>query len=252
MRHAMLTISVGSDVGITRRPPVVGHSDGATEALSASIFLAVDMAPSSSKNDAASVCPTEDPDCDARKGKKFSSRRLMWYLAAAGFGRCPVSGAALRKRRRGLQMKNVLAGLTALVFSCLVATSAHATFASGPDVCAYRVTNVFGVLCPLRNGQTACLSQSAKIGNCDTRLECFGGPGFFCKATLIPKSGPEKACPFGSVRPRGFTCFQPIVFGTRTPTPTAPPVGTDTATFTPTDTPLADTPPATATGAAAG
>jgi hypothetical protein len=148
-------------------------------------------------------------------------------------------------------MKNVLAGLTALVFSCLVATSAHATFASGPDVCAYRVTNVFGVLCPLRNGQTACLSQSAKIGNCDTRLECFGGPGFFCKATLIPKSGPEKTCPFGSVRPRGFTCFQPIVFGTRTPTPTAPPVGTDTATFTPTDTPLADTPTATPTGTAA-
>jgi hypothetical protein len=146
-------------------------------------------------------------------------------------------------------MKYWIAGLTALVLSGVTASSVQATVATGPDVCAYTATSVFGVLCPIRNGNTVCLSVSARIGNCDSRLECFGGPGFFCKATLIPKSGPEEKCPFGSVRPRGFNCFRSSVIPP-TSTPTVGPIDTETATFTPTFTPPPDTPTGTPTGTA--
>src|SRR5262245_51843036 len=158
------------------------------------------------------------------------------------------------KRRRGQPMKYWIAGLTALLASCIVTPSAHAcgppVSSAFPEVCGYTVTGVFGVNCPVRNGQTACLSVSTAIGPCDATIQCFGGPGFFCRATLIPKSGPQTQCPFSSVRPKGFNCFAPRLFvPTRTPTP--PPVETDTATFTATDTPPVETATATDTPAEA-
>ena len=115
-------------------------------------------------------------------------------------------------------MKYWIAGLTALVASCIVTPSAHAV-----DVCGYTATGVQGVNCPVRNGQTVCLSVSTAIGPCDTDVECFGGPGFFCRATLIAKSGPEAQCPFSSVRPRGFNCFAKRLLVNPTRTPTGPP-----------------------------
>jgi hypothetical protein len=139
-------------------------------------------------------------------------------------------------------MKYWIAGLTALVASCIVTPSANAV-----DVCGYTATGVQGVNCPVRNGQTVCLSVSTAIGPCDTDVECFGGPGFFCRATLIAKSGPEAQCPFSSVRPRGFNCFAKRLLVNPTSTPTGPPIETETATFTPTDTPEAETPTPTDT-----
>ena len=139
-------------------------------------------------------------------------------------------------------MKYWIAGLTALVASCIVTPSARAV-----DVCGYTATGVQGVNCPVRNGQTVCLSVSTAIGPCDTDVECFGGPGFFCRATLIAKSGPEAQCPFSSVRPRGFNCFAKRLLVIPTSTPTAPPIETETATFTATDTPEEETPTPTDT-----
>lgn len=139
-------------------------------------------------------------------------------------------------------MKYWFAGLTALVASCILTSAAPAV-----DVCGYTATGVQGVNCPIRNGQTVCLSVSTAIGQCDTDVECFGGPGFFCRATLIAKSGPEAQCPFSSVRPRGFNCFAKRLVSPPTHTPTAPPIETETATFTPTDTPEEETPTPTDT-----
>ena len=46
-----------------------------------------------------------------------------------------------------------------------------------PAVVASRVT---GSLCPVRPGVTVCIPVSAKIGPCDSTLQCFGGKGFCC------------------------------------------------------------------------
>jgi hypothetical protein len=135
-------------------------------------------------------------------------------------------------------MKNWIVGLTAVVGSFIV------TPAQAVEVCGYTVSSVFGVNCPVRVGQTACFSIETAIGPCDAPIECFGGPGFFCRAKMIPTSGPRAQCPASSVRPKGFNCFAPRLFvPTRTPTP--PPVDTDTPTFTATGTP--EEPTATAT-----
>lgn len=140
-------------------------------------------------------------------------------------------------------MKYWIAGLTAVVGS-LIVTPAAVQASFGGQVCGFTVSSVFGVNCPVRVGQTACFSITQSIGPCDSAIECFGGPGFFCRAQMIPSSGPRPQCPASSVRPKGFNCFAPRLFvPTRTPTP--PPVDTDTPTFTATGTP--EEPTATAT-----
>jgi hypothetical protein len=135
------------------------------------------------------------------------------------------------------------------------------------DVCTYRVTYAAGVFCPLHIGSQVCISQATAIGACDKQINCFGGPGFFCNARLEPLRGPERQCPYGSIRPRGLKCYQPNVPGpvntptdtplpddtpTETPTATGIPTGTATATETPpaTDTPSPTEPTATATDTA--
>ena len=143
-------------------------------------------------------------------------------------------------------MKYWLAGLTAFVASWMVAAPGHATIGQSPPVCNFRVAMAMGVNCPIRPGSIACLTVNASIGPCEDRVQCFGGPGFFCSATLIPISGPEKQCAFSSRRPTGFRCFAPgRLIATRTPTP--PSEDTPTLTFTPTDTPESTPPTATNT-----
>lgn len=128
-------------------------------------------------------------------------------------------------------MKHLFVALGALVASCIIAASAQAG-----DVCGYRVTAALGVFCPIHVGSTVCLSVAANIGPCDAPIQCFGGPGFFCNATLVPTSGPEPQCPFGSTRPIGFSCFAPHSPVARTRTPTETPIVIETPTFTPTRT----------------
>ena len=111
-------------------------------------------------------------------------------------------------------MKPLVLALSACVAASLVAPAAQAV-----DVCAYTVTGAAGVLCPVRLGETVCLSTSTTTGNCDTSLTCFGGAKFFCLATLRPISGPQAQCPAASRRPTGFKCFVPRAVPTRTPTP---------------------------------
>ena len=155
-------------------------------------------------------------------------------------------------------MKYFVAGFTALAASLVLTASAGAV-----DVCNYTVRMAMGVRCPLFGGDTACLSVNAAIGPCQDTLRCFGGPGFFCSATLIPQSGPQQKCAFGSKRASGFKCFAPArLFNTRTPTPSGE--ETPTFTFTPTetptgeaeatatDTPIVEVPTATATGVPTG
>jgi uncharacterized cupredoxin-like copper-binding protein len=92
--------------------------------------------------------------------------------------------------------------------------------AQAVEVCAYTVTGVMGVLCPIRQGDTVCLSQSAVIGNCDVPLQCFAAGKSFCGAALRPKSGPQAQCPSASKRPVGVRCFvAPQAAPPRTPTP---------------------------------
>ncbi|MDX2168440.1 MAG: hypothetical protein SF182_15305 [Deltaproteobacteria bacterium] len=153
------------------------------------------------------------------------------------------------------------------VFAAIALSSVAA---QAVDVCTYRVRYAAGVFCPVHIGSQVCLSQSTAIGPCDARLDCYGGPGFFCQAILEPIRGPERQCPFSSVRPRGLKCFKPITPGpvftptdtplpdeTPTATPTATGIPTGTATATVTDTPTAEatatdtaTPIATATDTA--
>lgn len=112
-------------------------------------------------------------------------------------------------------MKHLIFALCAWAAVTLAAPTANAV-----DVCGYTVTSASGFLCPLRTGNTVCLSESSSIGPCDAAVRCFGGPKFFCSATLMPKSGPQERCPFGSKRPTGFRCFAPSrFFPARTPTP---------------------------------
>ena len=142
-------------------------------------------------------------------------------------------------------MKRMVFALSAWAAVSLAAPAAHAV-----DVCVYTVTGSTGVLCPVRLGDTVCLSQSTAIGNCDSTLQCFGGASFFCIAKLTPQSGPQTQCPAASKRPTGFRCFAPVHLAP-TSTPTSAPE--DTATFTPTGTPpppeatSTDTPEATVT-----
>jgi hypothetical protein len=140
-----------------------------------------------------------------------------------------------------------------LVFgAAVVAIALSSVAAQAVDVCTYRVRYAAGVFCPVHIGSQVCLSQTTAIGPCDSRLDCYGGPGFFCQAILEPIRGPERQCPFSSVRPRGLKCFKPITPGpaftptdtplpedtpTATPTATGIPTGTATATATETATP---------------
>lgn len=155
-----------------------------------------------------------------------------------------------------------------IALGIVVAIGMWSSPARAVDVCTYRVTYATGVLCPLHIGSQVCISQSTAIGPCEAKINCFGGPGFFCNARLEPLRGPERQCPYGSIRPRGLKCYQPNVPGpvntptdtplpadTPTETPTATGIPTGTATATATDTPspteaeatATDTPPATAT-----
>jgi hypothetical protein len=129
-------------------------------------------------------------------------------------------------------MKYLLAGVSALLVSLVVSTSAQAV-----EVCNYHVRMAMGVLCPVRPGSVACLPVSASIGRCEANVKCFGGPGFFCSAQLVPKSGPQQTCDYNAVRMRGFKCYAPAQLQA---TRTATPEGEDTPTFTPTETPLAE------------
>lgn len=118
------------------------------------------------------------------------------------------------------------------------------------EVCSYRVTATIGSPCPVSRGSQICLPESAAIGPCDSRLHCVGGPGYFCQAQVEPLRGPQRACPFGTLRPRGFRCHKPVTPGsiatatpsgtelpTQTPTATGIPTGTASATTTSTATP---------------
>jgi uncharacterized cupredoxin-like copper-binding protein len=112
-------------------------------------------------------------------------------------------------------MKRLIVALSALAAVSLAAPAANAV-----DVCAYTVSGALGIICPVRLGDTVCLSASTITGSCDTTLQCFGGAKFFCLATLRPKSGPQAQCPAASKRPTGFKCFAPArAVPTRTPTP---------------------------------
>lgn len=118
------------------------------------------------------------------------------------------------------------------------------------EVCAYRVTATIGSPCPVSRGSQICLSESAAIGPCDSALHCVGGPGYFCQAEVEPVRGPQRACPFGTLRPRGFRCHKPLTPGPGV-TATATPIGSETPTHTPTPTGIpTGTASATATGTA--
>lgn len=112
-------------------------------------------------------------------------------------------------------MKHFALALTAWMIVSVVAPAVNAV-----DVCGYRVTAASGSFCPVRTGNTVCLSESAAIGPCDATVRCFGGTNSFCSATLQPISGPQMKCPASSKRLSGFRCFAPSrFFPTRTPTP---------------------------------
>lgn len=112
-------------------------------------------------------------------------------------------------------MKHLVLALSALAAVCLAAAAANAV-----DVCGYTVTRASGFRCPVHTGNTVCLPESGAIGPCAAAVRCFGGPGFFCSATLAPTSGPQQKCPAASKRPIGFQCFAPSrFFPVRTPTP---------------------------------
>jgi hypothetical protein len=104
-------------------------------------------------------------------------------------------------------MKRLIVVLGTLAAVWVVTPAANAV-----DVCGYVVANTTGFLCPLRNGNTVCLSVSAATGLCEAPLQCFGGRGFFCLATLVPRTGPQAQCPFASKRATGFKCFMPTRF----------------------------------------
>ena len=120
---------------------------------------------------------------------------------------------------------------------CLGSLLLTATADAG-DVCTYTVHNAStGVLCPVKNVNTACRSLSAVTGACNVPLQCFGGKGFFCRFLLIPKSGPQAQCPFSFRRLEqinGLRCTR--FFGVRTSTPTVTRTPRTTPTRTPTPT----------------
>ncbi|MEO8600938.1 MAG: hypothetical protein ABI629_00025 [bacterium] len=127
----------------------------------------------------------------------------------------------------------------ALLFGAIAVSLMSVSAAQAGNVCVYTASYALGVRCPVHIGTQVCLTQNAAIGsNCDLKLSCFGGPGFFCSATLVPKSsGPVPQCPGGSLlQPRGLKCFAPSLSlpprGTPTDTPEVP------ATETPTETPI--------------
>jgi YVTN family beta-propeller protein len=125
---------------------------------------------------------------------------------------------------------------TGLAIVTLVATSVIASSALAVDVCGYLVTRAVGVNCPIRPGNTICIPVSAKTGQCDTALQCFGGGAFSCNAALTPRSGPEAQCPFSSRRlPGGLICARQfgVVVNTATPPPTSTDTPEPTATATP-------------------
>ena len=112
-------------------------------------------------------------------------------------------------------MKRLVVALTLCAAAALSASPAIAV-----DVCSYRVTGASGFRCPVSAGDTVCLSRSSSTGACDVPLQCLSRCNAFCFALLQPKSGPASQCPFGSSRPRGLQCFQPLrPAPPRTPTP---------------------------------
>lgn len=124
-----------------------------------------------------------------------------------------------------------LTPIAVLIGSCVIAGAAPAV-----DVCGLLATKVSGFGCPIRPGATFCVPVSAKTGPCDTALRCFGGKGFFCHATLVPRSGPAARCPASSRRlPSGLTCARQAAIAIRTATraPTSTDTPTPTATATP-------------------
>jgi YVTN family beta-propeller protein len=118
-----------------------------------------------------------------------------------------------------------------------MAFGAIATAARAGDVCNFVAANAAGILCPVRGGNSLCVPVSAKIGPCNARLQCFGGTSAFrCFFALIPKSGPQAQCSFGSQRlPAGINCFQQVVVvvNSATPAPTSTSTPEPTATATP-------------------
>jgi hypothetical protein len=139
-------------------------------------------------------------------------------------------------------MKRFVVVLSVLPVLCLAPTSAHA------DVCGYQVTERFGSpLCPVHIGDTLCVPVAANRGPCDAPIQCEGGPGLFCELTLVPTSGPQPQCPFGSLRSNNFVCFAEHVLTVNTSTPVVEtPTSTPeeaTASTTPTDTPTATASP---------
>lgn len=118
-------------------------------------------------------------------------------------------------------MKRLAFALGACTVMLVAASAAHAV-----DVCAYRVTRASGVFCPVRLGDTVCLSASAAIGHCDDVLRCYTGNRSLCDAKVELTSGPQPVCPRASKRPVGFRCFKPEqIPPPRTPTP----ISTDVA-----------------------
>src|SRR5262249_22910076 len=112
----------------------------------------------------------------------------------------------------------ILALLLAPALSCLIASSAGAG-----EVCAYAVASALGFHCPLHAGATVCPDVTPVTGSCDARLDCIArAVPFFCRVTLVPKSGPRAQCPAGSQRLNGVRCFAPQP----PPTPTATTVPT--------------------------
>ena len=97
-----------------------------------------------------------------------------------------------------------------LFVGMLLAALAAAPAARAVDVCSYNVRFVIGTFCPVHTGDVVCLSQNAAIGDCQERVTCYGGQGFFCQAQLEPLSGPQNKCSFRSIRPTGMSCFRPI------------------------------------------
>lgn len=113
-------------------------------------------------------------------------------------------------------MKQLTLALSAVAVLLIAASAAHAV-----DVCAFRVTRATGFGCPVKLGDTLCLSTSAATGACDDVLRCYvGNNRSLCDAKVELKSGPQPVCPRGSKRPAGFHCFMPErVPPPRTPTP---------------------------------
>jgi hypothetical protein len=119
-------------------------------------------------------------------------------------------------------MKHLATVVSAAALACVITTAARAV-----DVCAYSVSSRFGTGCPFRLGASVCLSAAANVGRCDAAVDCVARlRTAFCRARLVPQSGPQPQCPAGSLRLVGFSCFAPHPPApTRTATP-APTPGT--------------------------